>query len=144
MAPEFSKTGQHLDKMWADAEGNPEVSGFIGRSAQFISPSVHSLTIVTISYWRSLEDLHTFAHSPVHRAAWDWWAATKKQLPHIGLMHETFESEPGKWENLYEGFTKVGMGEIRRPLEGKKETVPALVEASGRFRTMGGRLGREW
>lgn len=59
-------------------------------------------------------------------------------------MHETFESESGKWETHYEGFKKVGMGNTRRRLEGKEEPVPALIEASGRFGTMGGRLGRAW
>lgn len=59
-------------------------------------------------------------------------------------MHEAFESDSGNWENLYEGFQKVGMGGIRRYLKGKEEPVPALIEASGRFGTMGGRLGRKW
>ena len=87
------------------------MSTVIGHSTPLLSLNGHNTTLLTLSYWRSLEHVHAFAHSPVHRQAWDWWAHTRKQFPHIGLMHEAFESEAGSWENLYDQFAGVGMGE---------------------------------
>ena len=67
--------------------------------------------LVTISYWKSIEHLHAFAHGPTHRLGWDWWAAQNKKYPHIGIMHETYGVPTGAWENIYQNFQPFGMGE---------------------------------
>ncbi|CAL8579863.1 hypothetical protein XPA_005593 [Xanthoria parietina] len=102
--------------MWAEAEADPINSGLIGKSTSFTplptSTASSSPAVVTISYWKSIEHLHAFASGPAHRKGWDWWASTaRKQFPHLGIMHETYEAPKGKWENVYEGFVPIGVGE---------------------------------
>jgi hypothetical protein len=103
-----------------------------------------------ISYWRSISDLHAFAHSPLHRECWAWWEATLKQNDHIGIKHEIFAAEAGQWETLYENFQPTGLGAttfLRRgdKLEGgvvEDRWISPLVQANkGRMRTSAGRLG---
>ena len=65
--------------------------------------------LVTISYWRSIDHLHAFAASPVHKEGWEWFASITKKWPHIGIMHETFEAKQRGWENVYANAWPVGM-----------------------------------
>lgn len=57
-----------------------------------------------LSYWRSIEDLHAFAHAPLHREAWTWWEKTIKAHGFIGVNHEIYEADRGHWENVYVNF----------------------------------------
>jgi hypothetical protein len=54
--------------------------------------------------------LQAFALGPAHRKGWDLFAATTKQNPHIGIMHETYAVPKGHWETVYLNFTPFGMG----------------------------------
>ena len=65
--------------------------------------------LITLSYWRTFEGLHTFAHAPVHREGWDWWNQITKSHPHMGIMHETYAVPKGRWENVYQAFWPIGM-----------------------------------
>jgi len=37
-----------------------------------------AIEFILISYWRSIEDVHKYAHGPAHREAWKWWESTLK------------------------------------------------------------------
>ena len=52
-------------------------------------------------YFRTIEDLHAFAHGPLHRETWDWWNRVTKSYPHLSIMHEVYQSPKKHWENIY-------------------------------------------
>ena len=87
---------------------NPPV---LGKTNTFfeINDGSH-ITTLTISYWKTVEHLHAFAHSPAHREGWDWWLKGRKEYPHLGIYHETFAAPAGHWENIYENMVPIGMG----------------------------------
>ncbi|KAL8767742.1 MAG: hypothetical protein Q9209_005828 [Squamulea sp. 1 TL-2023] len=148
--PGFGEITPYLQSMWVDAEADPIKSGLIGKSTALMSVPTSAASsgpaIFTMSYWKSIEHLHAFAQGPSHRKGWDWWSSkARKEFPHIGIMHETFEAPKGRWENIYEGFVPVGMGALTRKVmtsSGEERHEQRLVEArSGRWSTMNGRLG---
>lgn len=102
----------------------------------------------TISYWRSVEDIHRFAVSPIHKDAWKWWNDTAKKHRHIGIMHEVFAlPEHSGWEGIYVNYQPTGLGSTSRPVQNKEtgETmwVNPIVDASkGVYRTSHGRMSR--
>ncbi|KAL8725571.1 MAG: hypothetical protein Q9166_007273 [cf. Caloplaca sp. 2 TL-2023] len=123
-APGYGDIRPFFRSMWAEAEADPQKSGLIGKSTSFIPvPATETSSgpaIITISYWKSIEHLHAFAHGPAHRQGWDWWMnKAREKYPHLGIMHETYEAPRGSWENIYEGFVPVGMDMLinlrRRP-----------------------------
>lgn len=102
----------------------------------------------TISYWRSVEDIHRFALSPVHKDAWQWWSDTAKVHKHIGLMHEIFAlPERSGWEGIYVNYHPTGLAATSRPVKNKETGevawVNPIVDASrGVYRTSHGRMSR--
>ena len=103
-----------------------------------------------ISYWRSIECVHAYAHSPLHREAWLWWDKTLSAHKHIGFMHEVFEAPKGMWEGVYINFQPVLLGATTYLKRGGKteagevndEWVSGLLDANrGRLRTSNGRRG---
>ena len=107
--------------------------------------------MLMISYWRSLEDIHAYAHGPTHSEAWRWWEKTMKSLDHIGVMHEIYEAPAGMWENVYLNFQPTDLGAttyLRRDgkMQGGKlaeQWISPLIDATrGRMRTGLGRRGQ--
>lgn len=110
----------------------------------------------TISYWRSIEDIHNFALSPIHRDAWNWWNDNVGKLKNIGIMHEVFAlPERQGWEGIYINYHPTGLGATSRAVDaaaaaggekatgGEKLWVNPIVDASrGAYRTSRGRMGR--
>lgn len=109
---------------------------------------------MTISYWRSIDDLHTFAHGPAHRAGWAWWDRTVKQLGHISICHEIYQVDRGQWESIFINAQPALLGATRYLKRTKKaegqgddydsedQWISPLVDASkGVLRTSAGRLG---
>jgi hypothetical protein len=43
--------------------------------------------VVTVFYFDSYDGIHKFAHSPVHRKAWDWWNENMAKNDHLAVMH---------------------------------------------------------
>jgi hypothetical protein len=106
--------------------------------------------IIFISYWRSLEEVHRYAHGPSHRAAWKWWESTLKQHNYIGFMHEVFEADKGMWEGVYINFQPTLLGQTTYlkkdgELVGgqvSEEWISPLMDAGkGKLRTSMGRRG---
>jgi hypothetical protein len=107
--------------------------------------------ILNTSYWRDLEAVHAFAHSPLHREAWDYWNRTVKSHDFLGVHYEVCEAEAKRWENVYADFQPTGLGAtsyLRRAdgkLEGGEEAdewvSPLLSANKGKLSTSSGRLG---
>jgi heme-degrading monooxygenase HmoA len=155
-APHFRHLGDLQAKMYDQLtnEVDQKESGFLGHSSYTRSTASGGTELVGISYWRGLDDVHRYAHGPLHREAWDWWRATlkKNQLGHVGLFHEVFESDSKKYETLYINLQPILFGStaVEREVvgesdglkEGRKEWVMPLLDATkGRLRTSHGRRG---
>jgi hypothetical protein len=63
------------------------------------------------TYFRTLEDVHAYAHSPLHREAWEWWNRITKSHPHLSIMHEVYQAPKHHWENIYINNHLTGIGE---------------------------------
>jgi hypothetical protein len=103
----------------------------------------------TFSYWRSIEDIHNFALSKIHRDTWEWWNDNLSKHSHIGIMHEVFEiPKRNGWEGIYINYHPTGLAATTRLVEGEKgegneEWVNPIVDArTGPYRSSRGRMGR--
>ncbi|WP_309121735.1 DUF4188 domain-containing protein [Paenibacillus sp.] len=87
---------------------------------------------VTIQYWRSYEDLENYArHGAKHLKAWkDYNRKAAAGSKHVGVFHETYMVDAGKYESVYVNTPKFGLGRAS-----------GLVPATGRRETARRRLG---
>lgn len=150
-APRFKEMGSWLQKMTEGFEKEPP-NGFLGQTAWERKDENGAREFNFISYWRSVEDLHEYAHSPLHREAWQWWERTLKENDYLGINHEIFEANPGHWENVYVNFQPTGMGATTVLRKGDKleggvvddEWIVPLVDARrGKLAKSSARLGRD-
>ncbi|KAH6604517.1 hypothetical protein Trco_006224 [Trichoderma cornu-damae] len=65
---------------------------------------------MTCCYFRSVEDIHRFAHSPVHREGWNWWNSFTDSNPHLSIMHEVYSAPKKNWENIFINYHLTGIG----------------------------------
>ncbi len=103
--------------------------------------------LITISYWRSIDHLHAFAASPIHKEGWEWYGQIQRKWPHIGILHETFEAKKNGWENVYSHSWPVGMGQTKHLVQEKGQEakwVNSLMPAvGGKWKTMRNRMGTD-
>ncbi|OAA74093.1 hypothetical protein ISF_00994 [Cordyceps fumosorosea ARSEF 2679] len=105
-----------------------------------------SLTVNTIIYFRDVASLNAFAHEPMHREAWDWFAAQK--FPHLGVFHETFLVPRKNYESVYLNCKPTLLGaaasHARDEKTGEEHWVNALVSAdTPALKTQYARMGRD-
>jgi hypothetical protein len=84
-----------------------------------------------LQYWRSFDDLETWAHNTPHT---EWWRAAVERTrlkQDIGIYHETFLIRSGDIESISMNCRPVGL-----------ETFGVLGEPMGPLTTSRGRLGR--
>jgi hypothetical protein len=105
----------------------------------------------TISYWRSVEDIHRWALSPDHREAWNWWNDNYDRLKHVGIMHEIYQvPKSGGWEAIYANYAPTGLAATTKAVtikgdDGREEKLwvnPIVDARRGVYRTSHGRMGR--
>ncbi|RFU34286.1 hypothetical protein B7463_g2098, partial [Scytalidium lignicola] len=152
-APKFDDFSQWLTAMIKGLEDpKSQENGFLGISPWNRTAPNGGTEIVTISYWRSLQDVHNYAHSDeVHKKAWKWWEDNVADLEHIGIMHEVFEAPAGMWEGIYINFQPMLLGATTFLKKGDTMIggsvddawISPLVDArKGRLRTSNGRRGQ--
>jgi len=147
-APGFKDLGDHFFKMAKDLEDSPEDYGFLGMTNWHNNDHRSSnAEILNIFYFKSVDGLHHFAHSPVHRAGWDWWNRTVKQHPYLTISHETFHAPPGCWESIYANSIPSGINsttfKTKDEKTGEVRWASPVVDASkGVLRTSAGRMSR--
>ncbi|KAL8724487.1 MAG: hypothetical protein Q9166_007921 [cf. Caloplaca sp. 2 TL-2023] len=119
-APGLDEITNYFRDMWQDASRNRETWGYLGKTPTLIATEEDCTnTLVWISYWRSLEDLHSFARGETHRAGWDWYTEQQKRYPHIGIQHETYLAPQGHWENIAYNFRPFGIGKTKHMVQDK-------------------------
>ena len=96
-----------LSPMLKTLHENPE-KGFLGGENFFrFSP----ITTLLLSYWRSIEDLENFARSPSepHLEAWQSFNKAVGNNGSVGIWHETYLVDAGKYKTVYANMPKFGL-----------------------------------
>lgn len=85
-----------------------------------------------VQYWRSFEHLEAYARAPDH-AHWPAWVAFNRAMKDsrgdVGIWHETYMIAAGRYEAIYSGVPRMGLGAAGR-----------IVEAAGAREGARGRL----
>ncbi|EXJ80093.1 hypothetical protein A1O3_08379 [Capronia epimyces CBS 606.96] len=151
-APNFKIVGDSLMSMISDLNQGAPDNGFYGGSSWTNQYKNDATEFLFLSYWRSTEDIHKFAYSPLHHETWDWWNKTLDQNDHIGINHEIFEVDRKHWEAIYVNFQPTLLGATTYLRKGDKmiggtvndQWISPLIDARrGKLRSSAGRLGRD-
>jgi hypothetical protein len=99
---------------------NPE-KGFLGGQS-----FVYGRGVAIVQYWRSFEDLEKFARDPsdAHLPSWQAFNKAVGSNGSVGIFHETYMVEPGKYKSVYGKMPKFGLAKATNhvPAVGKRET----------------------
>ncbi|GAB1317880.1 Monooxygenase [Madurella fahalii] len=130
-----------LAELW---ENGKEKYGFLGQTSYIAANERHTNNqVLVLCYFRSIEGLHAFAHSPIHRKAWDWWNSVTKSYPYLSIMHEVYHAPKGHWENIYGNNHITGIAKTNALVTIDGQPARPLFDANrGSLRTQLGRLGR--
>lgn len=127
----FSKwvpTARAMGPMLGTLYSHPE-KGFLGAQA-----FLYWRGIALLQYWRSFEDLERFARSreDPHLEAWRRFNRAIGADGSVGIWHETYLVDAGKYETVYGNMPVFGLA-----------AATSHVEAVGRRETARRRLGGE-
>ncbi|SMR58500.1 unnamed protein product [Zymoseptoria tritici ST99CH_1E4] len=145
LAPGYKDLGGYFQSMATELDERAEEFGFLGMTSWLDAASRSSSNgNLSVGYFRTLEGLQAFAHSELHRKAWDWWNRTVKQHSHLSIYHETFEVPKGAWETIYANSHREGLASAMFKVEGSEEKwVSGVVDANkGVLRSAAGRITR--
>ena len=103
--------------------------------------------LLQVCYFRSVDGLHAFAHSPAHRQGWTWFNGIVATTPHLSIFHETYAVPKGSWESIYVNSHANGIGattfKATDKESGEERWQSPIVGASrGLLRTSAGRMSR--
>ncbi|KAK4445364.1 hypothetical protein QBC34DRAFT_413389 [Podospora aff. communis PSN243] len=144
LAPGYGKLVGYIGNMISELSRENEKHGFLGCTGwTALTEQRSGNQVMVVCYFRTLEDLHGFAHGPLHRKAWDWWNGITKAHPHLSIMHEVYHAPKGHWENIFINNHLTGIANTvsRVNVEGKKIR-PLFSGNLGGMRSQLGRLGR--
>ena len=116
-----------MPRMLRELERSPG-SGFLGANLYMGSPR----RPMVVQYWRSFEDLESYARSKdaVHWPAWVEFNKRVGSSRDVGIWHETYLVAAGAYDSVYNNMPPIGLGAVSR-----------LVPAAGRRATAAGRAG---
>jgi hypothetical protein len=82
--------------------------------------------VMVTQYWRSFADLETFARNPAdpHLGAWRRFNQSVGSDGSVGVWHETYLVEPGRYEAVYVNMPVFGLAKSTHhvPAIGRRET----------------------
>ena len=94
-----------LKELYADP-----ASGFLGSETLLGLPRI----LFTLQYWRDFDSLEAYARDR-DRRHWPAWTAFNKAVGNngsVGIFHETFAVEGGRYETIYGNMPAYGLGKI--------------------------------
>ena len=112
--------GRAMGSMLSTLYQNQE-KGFLGGQTFFYWRGVGM-----VQYWRSFDDLEHFARnaSDPHLPAWRWYNRAVAAGGTVGIWHETYMVEPGRYEAVYGNMPVWGLASATThvPAVGRRET----------------------
>ncbi len=114
-----------MPRMLDELRRHPEM-GLLGARSWF-----GGRTLMVQQYWRSFEALTEYARRSdlTHLPAWNRFRKSVGDSGDVGIFHETYRVEAGRYEVIYHNMPPFGLGEAGE-----------LFEIGGRHQTAGGRM----
>jgi Domain of unknown function (DUF4188) len=113
-------TAMAMGPMLRTLYAHPE-TGFLGAKT-----FIYWRGVATVQYWRSFDDLEKFARDKddPHLESWRKFNKTIGSDGSVGIFHETFLVDAGKYEALYGNMPIFGLASATKhvPAVGKRET----------------------
>jgi len=149
LGPGLQEFGQLFTDIIKEAEDTRETSGYLGTSGPMLTmDGVTNNALVTITYWRSYEQLEAFNKQGAHLRSIQWWNENTKRYPHIGtislfyswdvlmtgIMHEMYSVQAGQHENISMNYRPFGIVNTSFVVDGElgdKEVVKAQIVRKG-------------
>jgi hypothetical protein len=96
-----------MPRMLQELGEHPEL-GFLGGHSWI------GRTTITLQYWESFDALDAYAKAPdhTHLPAWRAFSRAVGNSGDVGIWHETYEVNPGKFEAIYANMPPFGMGRV--------------------------------
>jgi hypothetical protein len=89
---------------------------------------------ILVQYWRSFDDLETFARNPSdpHVAAWKRFNQAVGADGSVGIWHETYMVNPDQYECVYGNMPRFGLGAAMEHVEavGRRYTARERLKAN--------------
>ncbi|KAI1381394.1 hypothetical protein F4677DRAFT_124010 [Hypoxylon crocopeplum] len=148
LSPAYRKLNDYMDELYADAEGNRTTNGYLGRTADFLPQDFSSNnTLLSISYWKTIEDLEAFARRPIHIKAFRYLVkiqTTGNDQQGTGVLHEILYCPPGHWEAIYSNMNPWGLQRLQWPMPKSRALQGPFVEHNMKIiNGMWGRMGNK-
>ena len=126
-----------IHKWWPVAQAMPRMLKELGRQPEL--GLIHaemwfSRTIVLVQYWRSMEQLLTYAKSKdaQHLPAWRSFNQAVGTDGSVGIWHETYKVSAGNYESVYVNMPRFGLGRagVLQPASGGRESASVRLGAA--------------
>lgn len=134
----FSKwvpTARAMGPMLRELYRNPE-RGFLGAET-----FLYWRGIAVLQYWRSFEDLESFARDrdAPHLPAWRRFNRAVGSDGSVGIWHETYVVEPGRHETIYANMPLFGLAKAtgHAPVTSRRQTARQRKEMKERSSSPG-------
>ncbi|WP_366289621.1 DUF4188 domain-containing protein [Paenibacillus sp. AN1007] len=119
--PVFNSMGPMIKELYQ----NPD-TGFLG--TEFL---VNWRGVTLLQYWRSYDELETYARGGLHLEAWKRFNKSIGSDGSVGIYHETYKAQTGSHESIYANMPKFGLAKV-------SDHVPASGRRATSRRRMGG------
>lgn len=121
--------GRAMVEMIRYLYAHPE-TGFL--SAEYFI-SMRNRAPVLLTYWKSFEDLNKFARGDAapHLRSWKVFNGTIGKQRSVGVWHETFLVEPGRFEAIYANMPRFGLAHAGRHVRVSGHNETALRRLGG-------------
>ena len=99
-----------MPRMLAELAAQPGL-GLLHARSHFGFPNV-----MVVQYWKSFEALQAYAKARdrAHLPAWQAFNKAVGSNGDVGIWHETYVIEPGRYENIYNNMPPHGLGAVGR------------------------------
>jgi len=106
-----------MNRMIGELQKNPDY-GFLGFEKWY------GRTILLVQYWKSVDHLLEYAQNKnaVHTPSWLNFNDNIRKSGDVGLWHETYISQKGKYECVYTNMPRFGLANIGNYILAKNQT----------------------
>ncbi|KAJ5554678.1 hypothetical protein N7513_004637 [Penicillium frequentans] len=147
--PGYAAVDDYMKRMQTELANNAVKYNYLGATTWMATGERSTANQVMVAtYFRTLEDVHAYAYSPLHREAWEWWNKITKSHPHLSIMHEVYQAPKNHWENIFINNHLTGIAATQSIFTtgGESEKVekmwinPIFDASKGKLKTHKGRI----